>query len=94
MGIYAAEAPALLRRLRRLSDALPSVMVIGHNPGLERLALMLTGDGEATARNKLANKYPTGTLAILTAPIDHWHDLGPGSARLEAFVRPKDLASQ
>ena len=92
-GIYNAEAPALLRRLRRLSDALPSVMVIGHNPGLERLALMLTGDGEATARNKLANKYPTGTLAILTAPIDHWHDLGPEGARLEAFVRPKDLLS-
>jgi phosphohistidine phosphatase len=93
-GIYNAEAPALLRRLRRLSDALPSVMIIGHNPGLERLALMLTGDGEATARNKLANKYPTGTLAILTAPIDHWHDLGPEGARLEAFVRPKDLSSQ
>ena len=92
-GIYNAEAPALLRRLRRLSDALPSVMVIGHNPGLERLALMLTGDGEATARNKLANKYPTGTLAILSAQVDHWHDLGPERARLEAFVRPKDLLS-
>jgi phosphohistidine phosphatase len=92
-GIYNAEAPTLLRRLRRLSDALPSVMIVGHNPGMERLALMLTGDGEATARNKLANKYPTGTLAILTAPIDHWHDLAPEGARLEAFVRPKDVSA-
>jgi phosphohistidine phosphatase len=92
-GIYNAEAPALLRRLRRLSDALPSVMIVGHNPGMERLALMLTGDGEATARNKLANKYPTGTLAILTAPIDHWRDLGPERARLEVFVRPKDVSA-
>ena len=93
-GIYNADAPSLLRRLRRLSDALPSVMVIGHNPGIERLALMLAGDGEATARDKLANKYPTGTLAVLTALIDHWRDLGPEGARLEAFVRPKDLASK
>jgi phosphohistidine phosphatase len=90
-GVYNADAPALLRRLRRLSDALPSVMIIGHNPGMERLALMLTGDGEATARDKLANKYPTGTLAILTAAADHWHEIGPATARLEAFVRPKDL---
>jgi phosphohistidine phosphatase len=91
-GIYNADAPSLLRRLRRLSDALPSVMVIGHNPGIERLALMLAGNGEVTARDKLANKYPTGTLAVLTASIDHWNDLGPKGARLQAFVRPKDLA--
>lgn len=90
-GIYNAEAPTLLRRLRRLSDALPSVMIIGHNPGMERLALMLIGDGETAARDKLANKYPTGTLAILTAPIYHWRELNPETARLEAFVRPKDL---
>lgn len=92
-GIYNADAPSLLRRVRRLSDALSSVMVIGHNPGIERLALMLSGDGDATARDKLANKYPTGTLAIMTAPIDHWSELGPEVARLDALVRPKDLLS-
>lgn len=93
-GIYNAEAPSLLRRVRRLSDALPSVMVIGHNPGIERLALMLSGDGDSAARDKLANKYPTGTLAIMTVPIDHWSELGPEVARLEAVVRPKDLPFQ
>lgn len=93
-GIYNADAASLLRRLRRLSDGLSSVMVIGHNPGLETLALMLISEGEATARDRLATKYPTGTLAILTAAIPHWRDLGPESARLEAFVRPKDLLSR
>ncbi len=92
-GIYNADASSLLRRLRRLSDGLSSVMIIGHNPGLETLALMLAGEGETTARDKLANKYPTGTLAVLTAPVAHWRDLAPESARLEAFVRPKDLPS-
>ncbi len=92
-GIYNADAASLLRRLRRLSEGLLSVMVIGHNPGLETLALMLTGEGEAKARDKLATKYPTGTLAVLTAPIEHWRDLGPETARLEALMRPKDLPS-
>ncbi|TVR83474.1 MAG: histidine phosphatase family protein [Rhodospirillales bacterium] len=92
-GIYHADATALMRRLRRLSDALPSVMVIGHNPALERLALMLAGDGEARARDKLATKYPTGALATLTAEIAHWRELSPGGAHLQAFVRPKDLGT-
>lgn len=91
-AIYMAEAPALLHRLHRLSDDLPSVMVIGHNPGMERLALMLASDGVQEARDKLAAKYPTGALAVLTSEIEHWRDLAPDSARLAAFVRPKDLA--
>ncbi|TVR99028.1 MAG: histidine phosphatase family protein [Rhodospirillales bacterium] len=90
-AIYHADATALLRRLRRLSEVLASVMVIGHNPALERLALMLVDSGEAAARDKLATKYPTGALATLAVDIEHWRDLVPGAAHLRAFVRPKDL---
>ena len=69
-------------------------MLIGHNPGLERLALMLAADGDAKARGQLANKFPTGALAVLTAEIDQWRALEPGGAKLTAFVRPKDLDSK
>ncbi len=92
-GIYLAEAALLLRRLKRLSDSLSSVMVVGHNPGTEQLALMLTGAGDARARNQLAAKYPTGALAVLSADVEDWGDLRPSCARLESFVRPKDLAA-
>lgn len=90
-GIYAAEAGVLLRRIKRLSDSLPSVMIIGHNPGLERLALMLGTDESAECRDRLAAKYPTGALAVLVTDAEAWRDLGPGGARLGAFVRPRDL---
>jgi len=89
-GIYLAEAPDLLNRLRVLSDSLSSVMVIGHNPGMERLALMLTassGKGET----RMADKFPTGALAVLTAEIDTWEKLAPRTAWLDAFVCPRDL---
>jgi phosphohistidine phosphatase len=89
-AIYLAEAPALLRRLRRLSDSLPSVMLIGHNPGLENLAKLLTGV-QADADNHAPEKYATGSMAVLHAEIEEWRDLGPGGAKLIAFVRPKDL---
>jgi phosphohistidine phosphatase len=93
-GIYLAEAPALLRRLQRLSDSLSAVLVIGHNPGLERLALMLAGGGESETRGQLAEKFPTAGLAVLVADLEHWSDLEPECARLESFVRPRDLDAE
>lgn len=89
-GIYEAEAADLLNRLRGLSEVLPSVMVIGHNPGMERLALMLAADG-GTGPTRMADKFPTGALAVLSADIDAWEQLAPEIARLDAFVCPRDL---
>jgi phosphohistidine phosphatase len=91
-GIYLADAPVLLRRLRRLGDT-ASVMIIGHNPGLETLARALVGSGERDARIRLASKFPTGALAVLSANIENWRELEAGCARLDAFVRPRDLES-
>ncbi len=92
-GLYETTSPRLLERLRALPDAVGSVMVIGHNPGLERLAATLAGDGgEARALERLQAKYPTGALATLTAEAARWSELAAGACRLEAFVRPADLA--
>lgn len=91
-GIYRADAPALLRRLLRLGDT-ASVMIIGHNPGLETLARALVGSGEGAARARLAGKFPTGALAVLSADIQNWRELEAGCARLDAFVCPRDLES-
>lgn len=90
--LYEAAKHDLLERLRRLHDNLASVLLIGHNPGLERLASALSGgQGKATALARLAEKYPTGTLAVLETDIGHWGTLQDGCCRLTAFVRPADL---
>lgn len=91
-GIYMAEAQTLLRRLRRLSDSLGSVMVIGHNPGLEHMALMLTDAEDTPLRRDMAGKFPTGALAIIGCAVDHWTDLKPACGQLEVFLRPKDIS--
>jgi len=91
-GIYMADAPALLRRLLRLGET-TSVMIIGHNPGLETLARALIGSGEKAARTRLARKFPTGALAVLTADVEEWRQLEAGCARLDAFVCPRELES-
>jgi phosphohistidine phosphatase len=89
--IYMAEPATLLRRLRRLSESLGSAMVIGHNPGLERLALMLTEGSDDDGRRAMASKFPTGALAVLDCNVEHWTELASGCARLASFVSPRQL---
>jgi phosphohistidine phosphatase len=91
-GLYGAGATAILTILRAVDPAVPSVMVIGHNPGLEDLALALAGDGEAAALHQLRAKYPTGALASLDVRASSWPQLAFGGAYLTSVVVPRDLA--
>ncbi len=89
-GLYGAPSGALLDRLNEVGDDVGSVMLIGHNPGLEMLASLLIGHGNKDLRRRLASKFPTGALACLA--FDRaWHELGAGDATLQAFVVPRDL---
>ena len=90
-GLYGAGPVDLLDRLRRVPDSAPSVLLIGHNPGLEDLVRHLGRDGDPTLIGRVHEKYPTGALATL-AFDGRWQDLGSGAtARLEAFVVPEEL---
>jgi phosphohistidine phosphatase len=88
-GLYAASAADLLSRLRRIPKTTPSVMIVGHNPGLQDLALSLCGRGVLLAR--LREGFPTTALAILRSPITSWSELRPRDAELIDFVAPREL---
>ena len=90
-GLYLATEAALLARLQDAPDEAGAVLLIGHNDGIWRLAEVLAGRGRAALLGALHSKFPTGALATLKAPIDHWTDLAAGSAELAGFVRPRDL---
>ena len=87
--LYAASAPDLLEVLREVPDEVESVMLIGHNPGIQDLALSLAGGGSEVAR--VSSKFPTAALATLELD-GSWRQLEPGSAELVSFVKPKELS--
>ena len=89
--LYAASERDLLERLRAVEDSVESVMLIGHNPGVELLALTLAGSGKKRAA--IQRKYPTGALATLEFE-GGWSELRPGCAKLTDFVTPKQLAKR
>jgi phosphohistidine phosphatase len=90
-AIYEAEAETILDVVRGVPDWSETLLVIGHNPGLEALALDLASpDSDADALARLAEKFPTGALALFTVKAD-WSELAARSARLDAFIRPRDF---
>ena len=90
-GLYLTAEDTLLERLQALPTKVGTVLMIGHNDGLWLLADTLAGKGPATALSALRDKFPTGALAVLEAPIERWRDLAAGQSMLTSFVRPRDL---
>jgi len=90
--LYLAAPDRILAILRVAAGSAESAMVIGHNPGLEMLAAQLVGDGDADARLRIAEKYPTGALAAIVFGAASWGDIAPGDGRLDAFLTPRNDA--
>ena len=87
--LYAAPARNLLEVLHKVPDQVESVMLIGHYPGIQDLALSLARPGSQISR--LRRKFPTAALATLELN-GTWRELAPGSAELVSLVKPKELS--
>jgi phosphohistidine phosphatase len=102
-GVYESAAAGLLTLIRETPTAVRTLLVIGHNPTIEDLALMLAAasaggassapDAAATgALDRMRVKFPTAAIAVLEF-AGTWADLAAGQARLAALVTPRDLAA-
>lgn len=87
--VYLAEPETLLQLIRSAGEETESLLIVGHNPGLERLVLLLTDGGPL--RGEVEIKYPTATLAEINLPAERWQDVTEGGGELTRFIRPRDL---
>jgi phosphohistidine phosphatase len=92
-GLYLASEAALFARLQAIEDSVGTVLLIGHNDGIWQLAAALAQRGRAASLAALQEKFPTGALAVLRSPAEHWRQLAIETAELAAFVRPRDLVA-
>jgi len=90
--LYGAEPAQLLKMVRMASASDPKrLMLVGHNPGMHELALMLTGHGDKGTRKALEDNLPTSGLAILDFDTKDWTDVAFRRGKLALFVSPKLL---
>lgn len=90
--IYLASSATLADVLRDAEGDPPSILMVGHNPGLEDLIFdLVPDDGSSPLRDKVEEKFPTATYAVLELAIDRWSDLTDRCGKLVHLVRPRDL---
>lgn len=79
--IYEASPNTLLSVATETDNAINSLMLVGHNPGMEGVIRVLTGQTEP---------MPTTALAVIDLEIDHWKEIASGRGTLRAVIRPRD----
>ena len=89
--IYEAPAPRLLDAVRAAPDQATCLMLVGHNPGLQDLAVELAARGDRRARERLATQFPTAAVAVIDLEAERWAEIAWGQGVLERFVKPRDL---
>jgi phosphohistidine phosphatase len=80
--IYEATAGRLVEVVSQLENEHKAVLLVGHNPGMQELLLLLTGQNE---------EYPTAALTKITFKNLKWAEVGNKKGSLEWIVKPKEL---
>jgi phosphohistidine phosphatase len=86
--IYNATTETLAAIIRETRDA-NTLIIVGHNPGLQELAVSLIGSGDVEARERINEKLPTSGLVTIDFAFDDWSLLHDHAGRLERFVSPR-----
>jgi len=93
--LYAADPAQILESIR--TATIPAdprqLLLVGHNPGMHEIALMLTGGGDPAAAKALADNLPTSGLAIFDFDVKDWGDVAYRRGKLVLFVSPRLLRS-
>ena len=67
------------------------LLLVGHDPGMHRLATSLAATGDVKLREMLSAKFPTAGLALIALDLAAWSELGRQTGELRGFWRPRDL---
>lgn len=87
--LYGASADQILAVIQCQPPEVSSLMIIGHNPGIEDIALNLTGTDPSNQLPNIYDKVPTGSLITYEFGVNSWAHISLKSGTLTSFVRPK-----
>jgi phosphohistidine phosphatase len=83
--IYEATPATLLEVVSQIDDDKKTVLLVGHNPGMEELLALLVGGQEHMV---------TAALAKINLSIKKWEKVAGAQGELEFFTKPKELGGE
>jgi len=92
-GLYHCTPTEMLAMLKAVPPAVTGVLLVGHNPELQRFALDLIGSGPHHVRDNLEAKLPTAGLVVLRFLAGPWSAVEFKSGKLEQFLTPREAGA-
>ena len=90
--LYLAAPERMIAVARERGGDARRLLLVGHDPGMHRLAIRLAAAGDAKLRARLAAKFPTGRVwRCIALDLAAWAELGRQTGELRGFWRPRDL---
>ena len=86
--IYENSTEDLLAVIQEAAPDVTTLVLVGHNPSIEEVAVTLDDERGSASRDELRRGFPTSGVAVLSVPSD-WADIGPATATLEHFAVPR-----
>ncbi|MEM7442318.1 MAG: histidine phosphatase family protein [Pseudomonadota bacterium] len=90
-AFYLKGPKAILNRVSAADDSAQTIILVGHNPDTQSLAMTLAESGPSEQRQALAQKLPTAALVRLELPIERWADVSDCRGKLIEFITPRML---
>jgi phosphohistidine phosphatase len=88
--VYEASPGELIAVLNETPDDARSVILIGHNPGIQGLVEVLSGSAEGDARERMSSRgFPAAAFAVVSFD-GSWKTLEPGVATLLDYWAPSE----
>lgn len=92
--LYLASPKNIIATIQNTHDGVKTLMLVGHNPGIEETASRLVrkpaSKAEAKKLDDMREKFPTCALAVFDFDVESWNEMTGGGILLE-FIRPRDL---
>ncbi len=89
--IYEVSAERILDVIRAVEPGIRTLLIVGHNPGIENAASLIVADGNVDAMGRMREKFPTAGLAVIDLDLDGWEKIAVRTGYLERFVTPRSL---
>lgn len=83
--IYEASMKDLLQIVSQTEETARTLLLIGHNPGIEQLLFALTGE---------SHTMPTATLVRIALSIEKWSRTREGAGQFVWLIKAKELAGR
>ncbi len=90
-SLYEVGEEGYLGLIRRHGGKARTLLLVGHNPAIQETAISLIGSGNPEIIDEIGVKFPTAALAVIDVALADWRNLEPGSGRVVAFFRPREL---